>query len=287
MKAKLSTELAGFFRLVKHDQDGNEVYDSGWFGNLILDQGITALLNDTGNYPTYRWLKVGSGNAPPTPSDTQITQVASAESTTNNRYWTRGYVASEGYHFRRGSVQYGMGAAAGNLSEVAAGWDNSANSIFSRALILDALGNPATITVLENEFLTVEYELRSWYIPPAPHLMEYDDDGTLATTTVTYPAATSNSTGAPGNGTFSMGTGPAVSYDRSRTDQGVLGVNLLYPISQGNPSIPRIPANSNAPANALLPHGGSAESYVVFDPPIPKTNEFTLAFDFDISFSRR
>ena len=51
--------------------------------------------------------------------------------------------------------------AAGNLSEVGVGWTGGA--CFSRALIVDGVGTPTTITVLGDEILDVTYEFRrSW-----------------------------------------------------------------------------------------------------------------------------
>jgi hypothetical protein len=49
------------------------------------------------------------------------------------------------------------GVATGNLSEI--GMGPTATTLFSRALILDGVGNPTTITILSNEQLNVTYQL--------------------------------------------------------------------------------------------------------------------------------
>jgi|SRR5690554_721487 len=291
MKVNLRTEMKGLFSLTVHNEKGEVVSRTGWFENLILDQGITALLSTGTPYCFYRFLKVGTGTSAPSPSDTSIDQVASLESTTGNRYWIGGYDAEGGYHWARGSVQFGQGVAAGNLSEVAAGWSNSANDIFSRALILDGAGNPTTITVLPNEFLTVEYELRSWHVVPEPHELTYDDDGVPAVTTVTYTQPATNVKAPTGRDSFHSPFNFVSDYSPSfaglSPDGNAVTYTLSYSLNQGNPQISSIPLNANAPDTTLIPYGGNQRTFCTFDPPIPKTNEFTAAIDIEISFGRR
>lgn len=294
MKLAIKNEMKGFFRLTKHNESGECTHDTGWFQNLILYQGITELLKYNNNYCFYRFLKVGTGTSEPTPQDTSIQQVASAESTTEGRYWTRGFNSTGGYHYARGSVQFGKGVAAGVLSEVAAGWGNGANQIFSRALILDSQGQPTSIVVLENEFLTLEYELRNWHVVPEPHLIDYDDDGVTKQTLVTYTAPATDvgaPTGMDGvNNPFNVTSG-AGSYsttkDTSLAHLGVLKLTLFYSLNQGNPSIASIALTPNPPSNTIIPYGGNQRTFCTFSPPIPKTNEFVLSITITITFERR
>lgn len=290
MKVNLRTEMKGLFSLTVHNEKGEVVSRTGWFENLILDQGITALLSTGTTHCFYRFLKVGTGTSAPSPSDTSIDQVASQESTTVDRYWSGGYNAEEGYHWARGSVQFGQGVAAGNLSEVAAGWSNSADAIFSRALILDGAGNPTTITVLPNEFLTVEYELRSWHIVPEPHDLAYDDDGVPAVTTVTYMQPATNvkaPTGRPSSHSPFNSSQYSTSFVGLSPGGNAVTYTLSYSLNQGNPQISSIPLSANPPATTLIPYGGNQRTFCTFDPPIPKTNEFTASIDIEISFGRR
>ena len=57
---------------------------------------------------------------------------------------------------------FGAGDAEGNLSEVGIGIQEATGGLFSRALILDGEGDPTTITVLDDEYLYVTYELRRY-----------------------------------------------------------------------------------------------------------------------------
>src|SRR5690606_4774599 len=58
------------------------------------------------------------------------------------------------------SHQFGQGQAAGNLSEIGIQHTSTSGPLWSRALILDGQGNPTTITVLPDDFLTCYYTLR-------------------------------------------------------------------------------------------------------------------------------
>lgn len=68
--------------------------------------------------------------------------------------------------------EFPAGRATGNLTEVGVGWTSDGviipnannNRVFSRALILDASGQPTTLTVLADEILRVTYMLRL-YVP--------------------------------------------------------------------------------------------------------------------------
>jgi hypothetical protein len=57
-------------------------------------------------------------------------------------------------------LAFRSGVAAGNISEVGLGWDNS--NLWNRALIKDANGDPTTITVLSDEYLDVVSEVRDY-----------------------------------------------------------------------------------------------------------------------------
>src|SRR5690606_36889932 len=56
--------------------------------------------------------------------------------------------------------QFGLGEAAGNLFRSGIQHTSTSGPLWSRALILDGQGNPTTITVLPDDFLTCYYTLR-------------------------------------------------------------------------------------------------------------------------------
>jgi hypothetical protein len=112
-----------------------------------------------------RAFRVGSGTATPTFTDTSLGTEIAAISLDSVGY--NDYISSSDSNFADGYMhmtlrrQFGQGAAEGNLSEIGLG---DFNDLFSHALIVDVNGNPTTITILSNEYLTVYYTLRC-YIP--------------------------------------------------------------------------------------------------------------------------
>lgn len=151
--------FAGMFRITAKAPDGSERVLADWFPNLITDNGLDLLGGSPGNpwgSSVAASCFVGSGSTPPTAADSSLeSQVAS---TSNIEVTTPGLDATNRYVSLYQEYQFGIGAAAGNLSEIAVGLAPS--NLFSRSLIKDSGGNPTAITVLSNEILTVSYELR-------------------------------------------------------------------------------------------------------------------------------
>ena len=149
--------LEGYFTLKVIRPDGT-VRKSLTFKNLILNAG----LNRMGTGDIVNAVQVGSGSTAPVVTDTALqSYVAGTYTLRGNEY---GYQSSTPYFgWTRVTYRFAEGDAAGNLSEVGVGWDIS-GSLFSRALIVDSLGAPTTITVLSDEVLDVTYELRLY--PP-------------------------------------------------------------------------------------------------------------------------
>lgn len=144
--------VKGRYRMYKR-RNGEITHDTGWFDNLITDQGMDYL--STG----VQYLiscQVGSSSTAPQFTDVALgSRIAGVNASgvtstidTDNRY----AVHSRTYTFPAGT-------ATGNISEAGVGTATTGNVLFSRALILDSLGIPTTITVLADEDLVVIYEL--------------------------------------------------------------------------------------------------------------------------------
>jgi len=168
IKTEQSVGMAGYFTIKKFDENGEQ--NGQWeFKNLILNQGLDRIATN-GDYLYYCY--VGSGNATPAVTDTTLqSQIASVYDSSNGTYGNNG--VSPYYWWRKKTYAFGQGVAAGNISEIGIGWVG--NALFSRALILDEFGNPTSITILSNELLTVDYEIRVY-----PKLT--DDIGTVVFT---------------------------------------------------------------------------------------------------------
>lgn len=145
----------GFQTLYKFEvkKDGKVVRESGWSPNIVLTQGLERL-HERG-IPDI--VSVGTGVAPPSKNDTKLEN--QAWSSTHKISLVEDINVDEGYYYIREKHQFEQGRATGNLTEVGLG---TGNNMFSRALIRDARGQEAVVTVLEDEALDVIVEIRCY-----------------------------------------------------------------------------------------------------------------------------
>lgn len=192
MNVEIKQLVAGRYRLQKYAPDGTSTGDTGWFDNLILNQGLDQIGNvfnvpaaPFGNPVLFAVASVGTGSTPPTVTDTQMEAFLAAA--VNDSGYVTSYVAAAGgnpaYYKCTNTYRFSAGTATGNLTEVGTGAGRSPNvgaALFSRALILDGDGNPTTLTVLSTEILDVTYEYRV-YIDQTPIPFSQDINGTTYT----------------------------------------------------------------------------------------------------------
>lgn len=179
--------LAGHFRAVKYkvDSEGNVLENTAVEvmpakSNLIVNSGLDMLATvDT----PLAYCRIGTGTAEPTVSDTQLQNQVGATNTTGTGDFQYGVNLTDNYIYKRVTRRFPAGTIHGkNLSEVA--MSNAATGpIFCRALLKDAMGNPLTIVLLEDEVLDIVYELRM-YLPPVDTVVETVIDGAPATVTM-------------------------------------------------------------------------------------------------------
>jgi len=152
-----------YFRAQKIKADGTITYEGPWFHNLVLDSGLDEIFND--NFQNLMAsVGVGSGSSTPSVEQTGLDhQVAY----TTNTYWRPGqdHLRDEeeqiiGKILQR-TFEFGLGSAQGNLTEV--GIRARSGTYFNRQLFKDSEGNPTTITVLSDEGLRIEVELRVYW----------------------------------------------------------------------------------------------------------------------------
>ena len=129
--------------------------------NLILTAGWDRLLTQLASVVS--WCQVGTGNATPLVSDTQLQARYAGTSTTVGSF-TNTYVAgTPDYIESVRTFRFAEGSLPGvTLGEVGVGWA-STGSLFSRARISVA-GAPGTITVLADETLDVVFRFRLYPI---------------------------------------------------------------------------------------------------------------------------
>lgn len=149
-------KLRGMYRLRVRKADGRIRHDTGWFPNLITNQGLDYLY--TNNQYLANCL-VGTGNSAPANTDTTLNSQIAWVANNNGSAPPNGYSGSPPYYtYLNMSYEFGQGAAAGNLQEIGIGPDTS--HCFSRALILNGVGSPTTLTILASEYLLVSYQLQ-------------------------------------------------------------------------------------------------------------------------------
>lgn len=165
IKVNHHAEVAGFF-FISTDKRG----EIARFPNLITNGGLDRM----GGFADWlTWCQVGSGSTTPSVSDSALVNRVNGTNATSEN--VNGIQSTEPYYtWRRKTFRFAQGTATGNLSEVGVGWLSSAG-LFSRALILDAAGDPTTITIQSDETLDVTYEFR--YYPKTT-----DDTGGITLT---------------------------------------------------------------------------------------------------------
>ena len=179
----------GWYRLETVRQDGSVSQDTGWFHNLITDQGCDQRFNPPVYNTEYgvRYLNthcaVGDGSAAPSATDSQLaSRVANFPSSpaSNVQGGTTTFVdGSQPYWKTVWTYTFPVGAAAGNLTEVGVGGMLNGDTevrLFSRALIVDGVGDPTTISPASDESLRVTYELRE-YIDTGDAAYSFDMEG--------------------------------------------------------------------------------------------------------------
>jgi hypothetical protein len=153
----IETKLSGEYRLVIK-RNGEEI-DTGWFKNLILNQGLDQLGTD-GNV-LIGYARVGTGTTAPAVTDTVLqAQVAASNAGPSNTTIVNSgapnYTTLTTYEYT-----FTQGAVIGNISEVGVGWATTGATLFSRALIVDNVGTPTTITLTAVDQLTIYYRLNA------------------------------------------------------------------------------------------------------------------------------
>lgn len=184
MNLDLHASVAGRYKLeaFQLDDQGNEFgrrVVADWFDNLITDVGLDMM--GTGGNPI-AWCQVGTGNTPPAFTDSTLVSRLAASNVAGPGGVFAAIVATPvRYGYKRNVYRFAPGVAAGNLSEVGVS-PASTGSVYSRALILDALGNPTTITILPIEYLDVVYEIRL-YVPDTDVVTTHTISGVVYTVT--------------------------------------------------------------------------------------------------------
>ena len=316
--------MRGRFRLTCRTSEGSVTKDTGWFDNIITDQGMDWFGTTPPNYgvsygqplfPTH--CAVGTGSTTPAYTDTRMTTFlamypASPSSNVEAPSSTSIQTTTSPYYISRiFTYTFPTGAAAGNLTEVGVGNCASTDTqpqLFNHALIVDGGGSPTTLTVTATEALTVEYEFRMY---PSTTLTAYSFVMNSVTYSGQYYVAINNAN--PGslatlsydiNGVFAMlvyngsigavtGTPSGTSTRPNNTDgQGTTNSWASYTTGSYTLSQTMVIGlgAGNLPSpyiTAIMLENDTFPSFQFsVSPAIPKTSSYTLSLTWNWSWSR-
>lgn len=279
---------------------------SATFKNLITDLGLERYGSLGGN-SLYTRCHVGTGTATPTFADTSLGNsvgmipMANPTATSSGApdYYTTTVFTGTSTTGQFGSV---------NLTEIGMG-STGASTLFSRALILDAIGNPTAFPIGSDEQLRVTYQLRI-YPPLTDAVFEVDVNGTREvtvramgvtsaaywiTTHITSSSVNPASFGSASEAGFYTG---GVSAITASTPLGTQVANSFAGTIVNNPynagSLKRSHRRSWGPTNG---NSASFRTNTVrlacglfqaeYNPPLSKNAEQTMYLEYESSWARR
>lgn len=167
MKFNLTCSVGALFKFHVYKADSGElVRESEWSPNIVLDVGLNHINGIGGDFPM-GGLAVGTGSSEPVASQISLDAITAYTENVISKTGGRNVTTAPYYLFGRRVFRFAQGAAKGNLTEVGICQLRSTNpnvyTFFNRALIKDTLGQPTTITVLDDEFLEVTVEVRNYF----------------------------------------------------------------------------------------------------------------------------
>lgn len=177
----MQVRLRGRYRIqVRKGCSGQVHTDTGWFDNLITNQGMDEFGKASFNYnvpgPSTcvgSRCGVGTGTATPAFTDTvlsaplAITPDPATATGISSDQFSQSYVSSTpNYISSVYTYIFPLGSVVGNISEVGVGgvtaYTDTTPQLFSHALIVDGGGTPTTISVTSADQLEVTFELRHY-----------------------------------------------------------------------------------------------------------------------------
>ena len=290
------SKLSGQYQITVYNKDGIK-FKSNWFDNIVTNVGLNQI--GIGSFLTHCY--VGSGTSIPIASQSSLdNQVGSPTTTIISQ--SAGASQTDPYHgFSLILFRFPIGSVTGNLSEVGVGW---ASALFSRALITNELGEPITVTVLENEGLVVTYLIRN-YVPEEDNTFSVLIADQTRTCTMRVSNATSGSTtigwGISGSQIQVPSITAVIAYDGNlgtifQQPSGTFAnstnalnsayVNNSYERGFSVSWTQNVANFTNGIKSFFLPTNGIGAYQFSVDPPIMKISTRILTMSFKVSWAR-
>jgi hypothetical protein len=298
MNLEINNEVGARFKLVARKASTEEITrETGWFNNIVLDTGLAQM-------SVGLWIDrccVGTGNSTPVATQTQLDAFKASTTTTQGAVESGMQLTTLPYYdWLRVTYRFGEGVAAGNISEVGMGWANV--SLWNRALVKDANGNPTTITVLADEYLDVITEIRVYPQETLSGSFNFLNKAGAVVSSHTYtgrayhraPQRYHTKMGINSIGIYNgaLGSSPIIGPAGTRLDYG-LPTSTVYPTPTSMKCTKVFPI-----ANAIGEHrtlfvestflsAGAGMGYQVeFTPTITKTNQMELTYTVSMNWGR-
>lgn len=311
MAIEVTTKLEGKYKVTLNKKGAKPHYDSGWFNNLVLDQGLDAI--GLGREYILQYCSVGSSSVVPQANDTSLgNRVGNPVVYDNTK--TVHTVGTYTPYYGKVNLTYPFaeGAIIGNISEIGIGWGLNSTDLFSRSLIKDDQGNPVTISILEDDILTIQYEFRIYV--PTEDTVGNIIIGSQATQFTARASLVTNSNAWGGSfESSSLYVGMSAPSSNARLAYYSGGISSVLGSPTGDVAIgysPKVPVVSpyvlgnhhvdftyfcdadianfpNGIQSVFMHHGASlGATQVEFNPPIPKDNNTRLAMTVRVSWGR-
>lgn len=274
--------------------------------NLLTDGMFTRWLAGTLRDSQWRFF-VGTGTTTPLVTDNQLQNQTGAASgaatvTVNAVVNESGNYISSG----TGVGEWPVGGIVANISEIGCSLQNSTTGTLldSRALIVDGLGNPTSITVTADDQLIVSYTLR-YRIPIAQHISTVDFDGVSTQCTLETLGVFNNfhwglgvvlDAGYPFRPGTQMRISNTANLRNNVESDANFGTSAFVSLSGASFEGKRrvILSASSSQFNQvgdikymlIMSAGGLARQGILFDPPLAKTNTKSLVLNFDYTLTR-
>lgn len=276
--------------------------------NLILD-GFFTRWAAGGVITQSNWrFYVGSGATAPVNANTQLVSqigpASNAAPVTQNANVLDGsdYIAS-----CTAIAQWAIGAIVGNLSEIGLNMSASTTgtALDSRALIVDSVGSPTSISITADDQLVASYTLK-YRIPIEQHVSVVSFDGVSTTCTLEALNVLNNSawglsTVLNGSGAFLLGGNQRISNTQGIVNDVTFSSNIgtasaatLTAVQNGTMRRVRISASTSqfnevgsiSYVQLINPSPFAPRQGIHFSPSIAKTNLKSLVLDFDYALAR-
>ena len=307
MSIKAGGKVSGVYGIKVLRNAGTDkefIEDFGESPNMLLNGFFDRFAS--GNLKHNDWaMFVGSGTTPVEANQTQlVNQIGNIEYMFSNMAVNDNVKEGSDYiSSTTGVAKWGVGGIVGNISEVGVRLGSQIGStVDSRALIVDAQGNPTAITLTSNDKLEISYTLK-YIIPIQQHVSVVDFLG-VSTTCTLEPLGVLDKNKNNLSSAFVYGLSNAIYWSDNRPiyDNPEASIGSLSVASIGrtysNPSTGVRRYSIFCDLDDMNTAGeieyiciSSADAYASFlglhfSPKIPKDNTKTLTLNFDFTLTR-